>query len=160
MKNKIGIHRSTALLLIISLVILTGCRGPVEIVVPEAPKLVGTVYVGGAISVPGYYPLRSGDTLEALVRAAGGATASADLNHLRLYIPDSGEKGEPQKIDLNRAEAWLLEALPAIGETLAPRIVAYRKLKGPFRNTKELTRVEGIGTATYDRIKGLITVSD
>ncbi len=161
MKNKSSIRRSTALLLIaVSLVILTGCRGPVEIVVPEGPRLVGTVDVGGAISVPGYYAVRSGDTLETLVRAAGGTTGSADFNHLRLYIPESHEKGEPQKIDLNRAETWLLEALPAIGETLAQRIVAYRKQNGPFRNIKELTRVEGIGTATYDRIKGLITVSD
>ena len=63
-------------------------------------------------------------------------------------------------ININRAETWLLEALTGIGPTLAQRIVDYREQNGPFRNTSELTEVEGIGTAIYERIKHRITVAD
>jgi competence protein ComEA len=55
---------------------------------------------------------------------------------------------------------WLLQALPEIGETLAQRIVDYRQQNGPFRNTSELMKVAGIGAATYQQIKDLITVKD
>ncbi len=67
---------------------------------------------------------------------------------------------EPQKIDINRAEAWLLEALPGIGKTLAQRIIDYRQKNGSFRNITEITKVEGIGPDIYEQIKNLITVAD
>lgn len=73
---------------------------------------------------------------------------------------EAGEQQEPQKIDINRAEVWLLKALPGIGETLAQRIVDYRQQNGSFHNTNELLKVAGIGTTTYERIKHLITVAD
>jgi len=77
-------------------------------------------------------------------------------------IPTPGieEEQQPQKIDINRAEVWLLKALPGIGEAKAQAIIDYRQQNGAFRSTNELTRVAGIGTATYERIKHLITVAD
>jgi competence protein ComEA len=66
----------------------------------------------------------------------------------------------PQKVDINRAEAWLLTGLPEIGTVTAGRIVAYREKNGPFRSINDLTRVEGIGKATFDKIKDLVTVSE
>ena len=71
-----------------------------------------------------------------------------------------GEEQEPQKIDINRAEVWLLKALPEIGETLAQRIVDYRQQNGPFHNIHDIVKVDGIGKATYEQIKDLITVAD
>jgi competence protein ComEA len=109
---------------------------------------------------PGYYPLQSGDSLEALLQAAGGATDNADLAGVKLYIPSVGEKEEPQKIDLNRAEAWLLAALPGIGESKAQAIISYRQENGGFHSTTEITEVEGIGTSIYEQIKTFITVAD
>jgi comEA protein len=67
---------------------------------------------------------------------------------------------QPQKVDINRAEAWLLEALPGIGETLAQRIIDYRQQNGAFRSISEITEVEGIGQSLYEQIKDLITVGD
>lgn len=133
---------------------------PVEISIPSAQELLGRIYIGGAVSNPDFYPLKAGDTVEALIQAAGGTTDSADFNQLNLYIPQTGEEEQPQKIDLNRAEAWLLEALPGIGETRAQAIIAYRQQNGPFNNIKELIKVEGIGITTYEKIKHLITVAD
>ena len=71
-----------------------------------------------------------------------------------------GEEQDSQKIDINRAEVWLLKALPGIGETLAQRIVDYRQKNGPFHNTKDLLKVTGIGNTTYEQIRDLITVAD
>ncbi len=132
----------------------------IEISMPTARELQGELYIGGAVSNPGFYSLKAGDTVEALIQAAGGTTDNADLDWLRLYIPQAGEGEQPQKIDLNRAEVWLLEALPGIGESRAQDIVDYREQNGPFRNITDITKVKGLGTATYEKIKHLITVAD
>jgi competence protein ComEA len=133
---------------------------PVEISLSASPEFQGEVYLGGAVSNPGFYPLKSGDSIEALIQAAGGTTSNANLSQLKIYIPGVGEEEEPQKIDINRAEAWLLMALPDIGEGKAQAIIDYRQKNGAFRNITELTNVEGIGPATYEQIKNFITVAD
>ena len=133
---------------------------PIEISPSQVQELPGDIYIGGAVNNPGLYPLKSGDSIEALIQAAGGTASSADLNRLSLYIPTVGGGEETQKIDINRAEAWLLTALPGIGEVKAKAIVDYRRQNGPFHNINELIKVEGIGTTTYQRIKHLITVAD
>ncbi len=132
---------------------------PIEIFIPQVQEWQGRIYIGGNVTSPGFYSFSGGDTIETLLRAAGGTT-SANLSGIQLYIARVGEEQEAQKVDINRAEAWLLKALPGIGETLARRVVDYRQQKGPFRNTNELLKVAGIGTATYEQIKDLITVAD
>ena len=133
---------------------------PVEISLPTAQELQGEIYIGGAVSNPGFYSLKAGDTVEALIQAAGGTTDSADLGWLKLYVLQTRDEQQSQKIDLNRAEAWLLQALPGIGEVRAQAIIDYRQQYERFRSIHELTKVEGIGVTTYERIKHLITVSD
>ncbi len=133
---------------------------PIEITIPHSPKTIGRVSVAGAVNVPGIYSLTSGDSIDALLKSAGGTAATADLGRIELYIPSINEAETSQKVDLNRAEAWLLQALPGIGETRAQAIVNYRQQNGRFSHISEITRVEGIGAATYEKIKPLITVSD
>ncbi len=134
---------------------------PVEIVLSqtELPELSGEIYIGGAVSNPGIYPLKEEDTLQMLLSDAG-IKSDADLSHIELYIPLESEDQSPQKININRAEPWLLEALPGIGEVLAQRIVDYRSENGSFRRIEDLLKVSGIGTATLEKIKGYITLSD
>jgi comEA protein len=67
---------------------------------------------------------------------------------------------EPQRIDINRAEAWLLEALPGIGPSKAQAIIDYRQQNGGFGHIAEITEVPGIGQDIYDDIKDKITVGD
>ena len=124
---------------------------PTPVLEPEAE-----IYVAGAVMNPGWYPLES-DSLENAIMAAGGATSDADISRIKLYVYQSGESFEPQKININRAQAWLLEALPGIGPTLAQRIVDYRNLNSPFGRVEDLMKVAGIGQATYDGLKDLIT---
>jgi competence protein ComEA len=133
---------------------------PAELVLAQAviPQLNGEIYVGGAVINPGIYPCREGDTIQALFSDVGIET-SADLSHIEIYIPQEGEKQFPQKIDVNRAEPWLLEALPGIGETRAQAIVDYRIENGQFKRIEDLLRVEGIGPGTFEKIENYITVS-
>ena len=133
---------------------------PIEISLPASQEIQTEIYLGGAVASPGFYPLKLGDSIETLIQAAGGITDDADLTQLQLYFPQLGEETPPQKIDLNRAEAWLLEALPGIGESKAQAIIAYRQQHGGFDNITELIEVEGIGPAIYEQIKDLVTVAD
>ncbi|MFA6503266.1 MAG: helix-hairpin-helix domain-containing protein, partial [Candidatus Paceibacterota bacterium] len=63
-------------------------------------------------------------------------------------------------ININTADAVLLDTLPGIGPTYASRIVDYRTQHGPFARIEDIQNVSGIGPSTYDNIKSLITVAD
>jgi len=133
---------------------------PIEISSPPSQELEGEIYIGGAVTSPGFYPLKTGDSIGDIIQAAGGISSNADLSQLKLYIPEVGEEEQSQKIDINRAEAWLLQALPGIGEVRAQAIVDYRRQNCPFHKINELFKVKGIGATTYEKIKLLITVAD
>jgi competence protein ComEA len=133
---------------------------PIKISTPSSQEIEGEIYIGDAVTNPGFYPLKTGDSVADIIQAAGGISSNADISQLKLYIPAIGEEHQPQKIDINRAEAWLLQALPGIGEIRAQAIVDYRRQNGPFNNINELIKVKGIGVTTYEKIKSLITVAD
>ena len=60
-------------------------------------------------------------------------------------------------IDINAAGADLFMSLPGIGEVLAGRIVEYREERGPFASVDDLTKVQGIGPATLERLRSELT---
>jgi competence protein ComEA len=62
-------------------------------------------------------------------------------------------------LDLNRAKAGELEALPGIGAVLAQRVIAFRESLGGFRRIEDLREVKGIGAKKFDQLKLLVTVS-
>jgi competence protein ComEA len=117
----------------------------------------GTVCISGAVANPGLYPLKADDSLGSLLKSAGTTTSTPAV--IKLHIGEM-EDAAPQKINLNRAELWLLKALPGIGEELAQAIIDYRLEHGPLASTSEITRVPGIGIKTFEQIKNLITVTD
>jgi competence protein ComEA len=57
------------------------------------------------------------------------------------------------QVDINRADWPEMIQLPGIGETLARRVISERSTNGPFRDVDDLTRVNGIGLRTLDRIR-------
>ena len=67
--------------------------------------------------------------------------------------------GDRQKIALNvnRATAVELEALPGIGPSLAQRIVADREARGPFATVGALDRIPGSGPAWWPAWGRLVT---
>jgi competence protein ComEA len=131
-----------------------------EISATSQRETVGTIYVGGEINVPGYYPVFSGDSLDDIIAAAGGLKQGANLNSIELIICNTDDAETPQKININRAETWLLKALPGVGEVKAQAIVDYRDQNGIFRDINELKQVPGFGDASFDMIKDMITVND
>ena len=64
-----------------------------------------------------------------------------------------------QPVDLNAADAAALASLPGIGQTLATRIVAYRRINGPFASTDELLDVAGMTQRRVDALAALVYVS-
>ena len=71
---------------------------------------------------------------------------------------DAPEKTGP--IDLNTASLEELMTLPRIGEKIAQRILDYRAQYGRFSAPEQLMDVEGIGEATFDGLKDLVTVEE
>ncbi|MBI4186573.1 MAG: helix-hairpin-helix domain-containing protein [Chloroflexi bacterium] len=131
---------------------------PVEISAAPAPELRGEIWVIGDVGSPGRYPLEAGDTVEALIQAARGDVS--DHSRLELRLLHGPEEAGPQKVDINQAEAWLLQALPGIGEVRARAIIDYRRRNGGFRSVSDLLKVEGIGASIYEEIEDLVTVAD
>lgn len=61
-------------------------------------------------------------------------------------------------ININLASITELMTLPGIGETKANNIISYREENGFFKAIEEIKNVSGIGDATFDQFKALITV--
>jgi competence protein ComEA len=61
-------------------------------------------------------------------------------------------------ININIATIQQLDTLPGIGPVTAQSIVTYRQQHGPFQHIEDIMNVPGIGPATFDHIKDLITV--
>jgi len=114
--------------------------------------------IGGEVVNPGWYPTDSGDSIGEVLAMAGGMTGDADARLLYIDVPAAGEGDAPQLISINRADAWLLDALPGVGPSLAGNIIDYREANGPFTTIEELKLVDGIGESTYDGLKHLVTV--
>lgn len=63
-------------------------------------------------------------------------------------------------ININTADAALLDTLPGIGPSKAAAIVTYRTDHGPFATIEDIQNVSGIGPSTFADIEALITVGD
>ncbi|MGA2361752.1 MAG: helix-hairpin-helix domain-containing protein [Candidatus Aminicenantales bacterium] len=75
---------------------------------------------------------------------------------LMLAAPATGsaQTTRVKKLDLNTATQAELEGLKGIGPALAAKIIAAR----PFKTVADLKNVSGISEATYDAVKGQVTV--
>ncbi|MFC2023587.1 helix-hairpin-helix domain-containing protein [Chloroflexota bacterium] len=142
----------------------------------ETPRPL-RVYVSGAVNSPDVYSVPLDSIAKDALLAAGGPTQNADLDRINLaaplsdgehvYVPTLGEESPPVrslsgipvvgKININTASSTELEELPGIGPALAQRIVDHRETNGPFVDTEDIVNVSGIGPATYEKLKDLIT---
>jgi competence protein ComEA len=92
----------------------------------------------------------------------------------QVYVPRKGEDeaaialpGERMadpidvtgsKVNINTASIAELDTLPGVGPAIAQRIVEYRAEHGDFAAPEDIMNVKGIGPATFEQLKGQITV--
>ena len=62
-------------------------------------------------------------------------------------------------VNINSADSSQLTLLPRVGQSLAQRIVDYRKENGPFKQTEDLMLVGGIGEKMFEVLKPYVTLS-
>jgi DNA uptake protein ComE-like DNA-binding protein len=82
------------------------------------------------------------------------ATRGPPAGKVRARSKHGADSGPLGRINVNRATAAELEALPGIGPVIARRIVEGR----PYRSVDDLDRVKGIGPKRLDEIRPLVTV--
>lgn len=168
----------------IILLVSSPARGqPVRL--PPAPTLSPiAVDVSGAVHRPGVYFLEAGCRVQDAIEAAGGflpeaftqtinmAAQLADGSKVLVPIikvqdpsapssPDSPSQQTNQTlfpININTASKESLMQLPGIGETKAQAIIDYRTQHGPFTEAEQIQQVSGIGPATFENLKDLITI--
>ena len=113
------------------------------------------------------------------IEAAGGVRPGAELGAINLaallvdgtqiLVPKAGEVPAPGVarvrgdvagglVNVNTATATELETLPGIGEVIAQAIIDHRTENGPFASVEELLDVTGIGDATLEALRELVTV--
>lgn len=169
---------------VVSVVVVA--RGHSQPVIETAPIVIAPpklmVDVAGAVKSPGVYELPANSRVIDAIAAAGGAAAHADTSDINLArIIKDGEqiyvdlmaastpfvlggstrnavKKKSGPININRATAGELDALPGIGPVLASRIIDYRKANGPFASVDDLQKVSGIGVSKFAQFKSKVRV--
>jgi competence protein ComEA len=118
---------------------------------PVAINLAQPVYDGMQI----YVPSRIEAVATPPVVSGSGGNTGGDIGGVPSRLGPGLFAG---LVDINRATAAELEALPGIGPSLAAQIIAYREANGPFASVELLLDVPGIGDAKLAAIRELVTV--
>lgn len=142
-----------------------------DAIVVESPSLF--VHVTGAVMRPGLFELAEGSRVIDAIAAAGGFTEEANRDQLNLArlltdgeqfaVPAAGDDVDAAaasdgRVNLNTADAAALDTLPRIGPAMAARILAWREANGRFASVDDLRNIAGIGDATFEGLRDLVTV--
>ena len=149
---------------------------PIALDVQEITQEI-IVDVAGAVITPGVYSLPLNSRVVEAIKAAGGLKKGADtsdINQARIlkdgeqiyvFAATTSSGGVAKRVVrkngpvmINRATVKEFEALDGIGPVLANRIVAYRKINGPFAVIDDLMKVSGIGAGTFAKFKEKLRV--
>jgi competence protein ComEA len=170
-------------LFVVALSTLFVTRGSSQEVVEQLPAVaidampqLLVVDVAGAVANPGVYSLPLNSRVVEAIKAAGGLKKGADTSDInqarilkdgeQIYVYPAASKVVGARpavrkngpIMINRATVKDFEALDGIGPVLANRIVAYRKISGPFVAIEDLLKVPGIGQSKFAQFKEKLRV--
>ena len=127
---------------------------------------------------------RRGARVNDALDAAGGLTENADERQInraalvadgeKVYVPELGESGvlsgddgaadvgssdeSTDAININTADAQLLDELPGVGPATAQAIIKDREENGPFSAPEDIMRVSGIGETKFEKMKDALCV--
>ncbi len=65
-----------------------------------------------------------------------------------------------EAVNINTADAAILQTLPNIGPAKADAILKHRQQNGPFSAAEDLKNVKGIGDVTFEKLEDKITVGE
>ena len=137
------------------------------------------VDVKGAVKHPGVFETTKDKRVKDLIEEAGGLLEDADTSTLNLsqkvkdqmviYVLKHGEKpkqisdggissSSSDVININTANLEQLMKISGVGKTKAEAIISYREKNGDFKKKEDITKVKGIGKATFEKIKDKIEV--
>ncbi len=108
-----------------------------------------------------YHLPLAGESKDSATSVPTTAPASSNLLSTAENLsttPDLATPSPDNPVNLNAASQARLQMLPGIGEVRAEAIIQFREIYGPFGETSEVTSVPGIGPATFENIRHLITV--
>lgn len=115
-----------------------------------------------SVPLPRFF-LKRGDQLTAAVLTAIALLAMAiywwqqgGLQGRLVEVEQLPTRRAEFRVDVNTAAWPELAQVPEIGETLAKRIVEYRKMHGPFQSLETLLDVPGIGPRTFERMRPIL----
>jgi len=137
--------------------------------VPPGTLSLAFVEVTGKVAHPGVYSFPKPPSLGEVWAKAGAAGTPLDMDKIiasgsRVEVKPDGGYGVSAMsgaqlvtlglpIDLNRATAEDLGAVPGLGSALAKRIVEYRQAHGPFKQVEDLRAVSGVGPQNLQKLK-------
>ena len=153
---------------------------PEKVKEKERPQAVDEFYIdiSGAVNSPGVYKVKKKTRVFELIEKAGGLKSDANLDALnqaefvqdgqKIVIPSNGggditrenedkSNNDGGMININLADKSKLMSLPGVGDAIAQRIIDYRK-DHRFSKVEDLKQVKGIGDATFEKLKNMITV--
>ena len=122
-------------------------------------SLYKQVEVKGEVNHPGVYEVDQHANIKEILAIAGGVKEDGDISHLNLSLDIEnqgvivvGKKQQTAKISINTATLEQLDSLTGIGESIALRIIEYRK-EHPFLKLEDLMNVKGIKLKLFEKIK-------
>ena len=141
----------------------------------SAPELI--VDVEGKVRRPGIVTLPKGSRVVDAIKAAGGLKGKANTATLNLArklqdgeqilvgiepapggAPAGASGSAAGKVNLNSATMEQLDQLPGVGPVTAQSILDWRTKNGSFTKVEDLLDVKGIGQATLEDLRDLVTV--
>lgn len=149
-----------------------------NVVSNELPEIIrNSIGISGYVVSPGNYLLDEGSTMQDLVDKAGGITDRADTRaflpnaliskNVEYYIPprydptDICSDEEIAKVNINSVnDPDELSFIDGIGEAISKSIIDYRNENGLYQTIEDLMNVNGIGNATYTKLRNYVILTD
>jgi competence protein ComEA len=137
---------------------------PIDLNTADAKALAGVPGVGDVLAaeIIKARPFKTVEDLKNIKGIGPGKKFDSLKPYFMVAKPTTtagGSKLAPgEKININTATAEQLDKLPDVGAVKSKAIIDYRTKNGPFAKIEDVTKVKGIGAATFAKIKDLIVV--